>query len=606
MKRKVSFKLKLIGLIYLLISGGTLLFAQQEILDCSQINNLPTISEVKETKIKFVNTSGESVDVFWKSYDGSLVKYYTLSTNQSYIQSTFTSHFWVAKTIEGACLGIYRSTQEGAEEIHISHQGQDAPILLTKEEGRKKLNKKTAKSSGKFMKNECSEVNNLSYDGESINTSLKFVNNTTKSIDVFWVFDGGKLRKYFSVFPGKEMIQSSSTIHHWAVRTEEGDCLGIFNGTSKDMATIVFDNEDIKKARRSNAHTKLDIEVKKVTYVEHAVPPKGETKSLMLFVDFKDARARGISTRAHASKIMNKNALDRFFAQVSRNKVSNKKVDYIHGWRTMKSLSTKWTNGKKVICPNNSTEYAKEVFELYPEIDFSKYDIVMINTPKFELINSSATNYNIETPKGNQVGVIMLGYNMHVGEDAFKTIIHEYGHQYGLPDLYDTRSRDAHSDDISVGPWDIMGNVWGAHALLVYHHYFLEWLPEHRVKTVSNEWKGIVYPIENSNKTALVMYVDSTTTIPVKYCIEVANTSTTENILATNNKITNEKGVLIYKVNQAILTGENPVYVYRQKNEKVKDAPYQIGERFNEDKVPIRVNVLKGVGNGYQIEVVKK
>jgi hypothetical protein len=59
------------------------------------------------TSITFVNATSGSVDVYWLDYQGGRVYYYTLAPGQSYVQSTWVTHPWVAiDRASGVCVGF--------------------------------------------------------------------------------------------------------------------------------------------------------------------------------------------------------------------------------------------------------------------------------------------------------------------------------------------------------------------------------------------------------------------------------------------------------------------------------------------------------------------
>lgn len=88
-------------------------------LPCNQITDLVQAASGQNTSINFVNTGTASVDLFWIEPGGSHRKYFSLAPGKSQVQSTYTHHYWVAKTPEGACISIYQNPAEAQLKVNV-------------------------------------------------------------------------------------------------------------------------------------------------------------------------------------------------------------------------------------------------------------------------------------------------------------------------------------------------------------------------------------------------------------------------------------------------------------------------------------------------------
>ncbi len=69
------------------------------------ITQAKSLSGSVKTSIQFVNKTAGTVKVYWLSYAGKRVYYWTLAPGASYVQRTFATNPWVVLTSAGACIG---------------------------------------------------------------------------------------------------------------------------------------------------------------------------------------------------------------------------------------------------------------------------------------------------------------------------------------------------------------------------------------------------------------------------------------------------------------------------------------------------------------------
>ncbi|MCE7993466.1 MAG: hypothetical protein HEP71_15875 [Roseivirga sp.] len=96
---------------------------------CTQLTGLVHDQSGQNTTINFVNPRTETVDIYWIEQEGTHQKYLSLAPGKSQVQPTFTHHYWIAKTSDGSCLGIYKNPFETQLMVEISeHTGQKPPV----------------------------------------------------------------------------------------------------------------------------------------------------------------------------------------------------------------------------------------------------------------------------------------------------------------------------------------------------------------------------------------------------------------------------------------------------------------------------------------------
>ena len=59
------------------------------------------------TEVVFKNIGTHAVRIWWLNYTGKRVLYQTLAPGESYTQSTYLTHPWIATNKHGQCVGLY-------------------------------------------------------------------------------------------------------------------------------------------------------------------------------------------------------------------------------------------------------------------------------------------------------------------------------------------------------------------------------------------------------------------------------------------------------------------------------------------------------------------
>jgi hypothetical protein len=72
---------------------------------CPAPGSARSVNSAQKAALEFQNRSGRPVDIFWLDYQGQRKRYKTLNAGQSYTQSTFATHPWIAVDPSGRCVG---------------------------------------------------------------------------------------------------------------------------------------------------------------------------------------------------------------------------------------------------------------------------------------------------------------------------------------------------------------------------------------------------------------------------------------------------------------------------------------------------------------------
>ncbi|MFJ8075340.1 M6 family metalloprotease domain-containing protein [Streptomyces sp. NPDC096176] len=253
-----------------------------------------------------------------------------------------------------------------------------------------------------------------------------------------------------------------------------------------------------------------------------------------------------------------------------------------------------------------------------PKVDFSAYDLVnVLVTPNagpsaLDTVLSVTFSGNDEAPVADGVPLANTSFvysrqddgSGSYAETGYRVLPHENGHVFGLPDLYTASGGGA------VGHWDIMSEDWGANNdMLGWHKWKLGWLDNDQIRCAaapgSSEY--ILGPLatRGGSKMTIVPLSEST-----GYAVEVRTQ-------AGNDEHVCEPGVLIYRVQSDIDTGQGPVTVAdsdhgsggctRRPNvhADLSDAPYRPGQSFVDDENGVRISVIDEVDGAYRIRVTR-
>lgn len=254
-----------------------------------------------------------------------------------------------------------------------------------------------------------------------------------------------------------------------------------------------------------------------------------------------------------------------------------------------------------------------------PKVDFSAYDLVnILVTPNagpsaLDTVLSVTFSGNSDAPLADGVPLSNTsfvysrqddGSGSHA-ETGYRVLPHENGHVFGLPDLYTSEGGGA------VGHWDIMSEDWGANNdLLGWHKWKLGWLDSNQIGCASapgtTEYALTPLATPGGSKMAIVPLNGES-----GYAVEVRTR-------AGNDEAVCEPGVLIYRVQSDVDTGQGPVTVADSDRDsggctrrpnvhaELSDAPYRPGESFIDRRNGIHIAVIREDWDGtYRVRVTR-
>jgi len=344
----------------------------------------------------------------------------------------------------------------------------------------------------------------------------------------------------------------------------------------------------------------------------------GTLRALTLMVDFSDAPAKGSALDRY----------DEFFPKTQEwfRTASYGRLDYrpeapVKHWLRMPKPFRAYGIERGAPFDPGYREMVQDIVATAdPEVDFRSYDILnVLVTPNagpsaLDTVLSVTFAGNTEAPVADGVPVANASFVYSRQDDGsgsyadtgYRVLPHENGHTFGLPDLYTQDGGGA------VGHWDIMSEDWGAdNDLLGWHKWKLGWLDASQVScaTARGTSEYALTPLALRGGAKLVV-------IPVGprsgYVLELRTR-------AGNDSAVCRPGVLVYKVDTGVDTGNGPVTVYDSHRDsggctrspnvqaELSDAPFSPGETFKaaKERITVQVAPVNAAGK-YRVYVTRR
>ncbi|TQF01529.1 M6 family metalloprotease domain-containing protein [Kitasatospora acidiphila] len=317
--------------------------------------------------------------------------------------------------------------------------------------------------------------------------------------------------------------------------------------------------------------------------------PLGTKHVLMLFVDFPDAPASGslddyYRELAPAQDWMKQDSYGRLHLE----------IDPLKRWITMPQTSASYGFQRGITFDQQELYVKQAVQAAAPYTDFSKYDMLyIVPTRSASAIAFSPTYLYDPTTAGITVNGTRIKWAITFGQDmyhwGYKVADHETSHTFGLPDLYAFTGTDVHP---YVGGWDLMGNIAGpAPQHTGWERWKFGWIDDAQVACLpatgsrTVRLKAVERP--GGTKIAVIRTGGSTAYVAEsrRAMAGDANSCST--------------GVLIYKVDTSITTGDGPIQVVTNPNAGAPTGncttldmqTWQPGQWFQDDTARIRIYV---------------
>jgi M6 family metalloprotease-like protein len=254
------------------------------------------------------------------------------------------------------------------------------------------------------------------------------------------------------------------------------------------------------------------------------------------------------------------------------------------------------------------------------QVDFRHYDLLNVlvtpnaGPPALDTVLSVTFAGNRDAPVADGVAISNASFIYSRQDDGsgsypqtgYRVLPHENGHVFGLPDLY-TQEGGA-----TVGHWDIMSEDWGAdNDMLAWHKWKLGWLEDSQVgcATAHGTTDYTLTPLERPGGRKLVF-------VPVSskagYAIELRTRG-------GNDAAVCRPGILIYRVDADVDTGNGPITVYDAKPDsggctrspnvqaELSDATLRPGQTFTDTNTGIAITVAdKDPSGNYHVRVKRQ
>ncbi|WP_225834216.1 M6 family metalloprotease domain-containing protein [Streptomyces sp. NK08204] len=255
-----------------------------------------------------------------------------------------------------------------------------------------------------------------------------------------------------------------------------------------------------------------------------------------------------------------------------------------------------------------------------PAVDFRSYDLLnVLITPNagpsaLDTVLSVTFAGNTEAPVADGVHVANASFVYSRQDDGsgafartgYRVLPHENGHTFGLPDLYTQEGGGA------VGHWDIMSEDWGANNdLLGWHKWKLGWLDASQVSCAVRPG-STEYTLTPLSRTGGPKLVFAPISNHSGYALELRAPG-------GNDETVCKPGILIYKIDASVDTGQGPVTVYDAHRDsggctrspnvhaELSDATFSPGESFKDPHHGITVEVLTANADGkYRVRVTRR
>ncbi|MFE3327556.1 M6 family metalloprotease domain-containing protein [Streptomyces sp. NPDC059176] len=343
----------------------------------------------------------------------------------------------------------------------------------------------------------------------------------------------------------------------------------------------------------------------------------GRIRALNLMIDFPDAEGAGSALERFGEFFPQ---TQKWFATSSYGRLTYHPEAPIPQWLRMPMPFTAYGIERGSAYEPGYRQLVQDIVAATDHrVDFSAYDLVnILVTPNagpsaLDTVLSVTFSGNHDAPYADGVPLANTSFvysrqddgSGSYGDTGFRVLPHENGHVFGLPDLYTAEGGSA------VGHWDIMSEDWGANNdMLGWHKWKLGWLDNSQISCASSRGTTTyeLSPLATRGGRKLVFVPLGT---DAGYAAEVRTQ-------AGNDEAVCEPGVLVYRVETDVDTGQGPVSVFDSDEEsggctrrpnvqaELSDAPFRPGESFVDDQNRIRITVLAEKTNGnYRVRVTR-
>jgi len=329
-------------------------------------------------------------------------------------------------------------------------------------------------------------------------------------------------------------------------------------------------------------------------------PTKGKYSVLALLVEFFDVKHR---TDREEISLRIVREVGSYFREASYNQISIE--GYATDWmglpRSVESYGiSAWGSPAE-----RRRAFEREVIRLGDDVvDYSRYDVVFVIAAGTGTVWAYSTTALIRTNDGVSIERLTI----QTEYTPWGTFAHEFGHQLGLPDLYDygvaARPGVYLEAAIHVGPYGLMSRSTERPNMLGWCKLTLGWIDPSRVLTIQpGEVESVrIGQLQSpSNETVLVKIL---ITQRQYYLVEVRDRTSYDSVLP-------DSGVLITLVNESAESGYGPVRLIdaNPATKSLDDAPFDLGlgenPAFGDWEMGVGIVILQKMKDGYVVHSTK-
>jgi M6 family metalloprotease-like protein len=342
-------------------------------------------------------------------------------------------------------------------------------------------------------------------------------------------------------------------------------------------------------------------------------PTDGTVRAMMLFVDFPDLQTSE-ATSIQYNRLVPR--AQRWFTEVSYGRLKLEVTPLSH-WVRMPHNVGAYGLANGISWQEHHDYMADAINSANADVDFSRYQVVYVVAPKNIGVERSPA-FQSYRGSGIHVDGTEIRYGATFFDDtrddaryAANVLIHETGHDLGLPDLYDVPDPKFWSLFRFAGGWDMMSwNDPGAH-FVAWEKWKLGWLDAAQLTCLTSpgEVTTTVTPLEQAGGLKAVVVPLSNT---AAYVVEARRKIGEDASLC-------DEGVLVYKVDASVHTGYGPVQVaaaqqdtssaMRDRCGPLYNATFDkaTGEvaRFDDNSAGVSMQVLSSSDAGYRVRVTR-
>ena len=323
--------------------------------------------------------------------------------------------------------------------------------------------------------------------------------------------------------------------------------------------------------------------------------PLGQLRALLVLVDFPDAPADESAEAVWAQIVP---GVRQWFSEVSYGRM-DLWATTTPKWYRLPRRSQDYGIARGLSFDQHRRFFSDAIAAADPDVDFSAYQIVYLVASRESAIRFSP-GFEANPGAGIRADGVEVRHGMTLGTDiraSTNVLIHETGHLFGLPDLYDTSALSTSSTHRFAGVWDPMSWFETLSDFTAWHKWKLGWLDTSQIRCLGQgQVEENLTPVSiPGGLKAIVAQVSESRAVVV----ESRNPSGRDSAFC-------DSGILIYMVDAAAPDGAGPLRV-RPSNissdlEKTRrcgplfDAPWDArrdkNSRFIDAETGVSVEVL--------------